>query len=132
MLALQERRVRGERHAGYAVYWMYLLSPLSLGVTSLVGLLMASARSPEAEPVNRSHFRFQVRTFWASLGAGLTGGAWAGLGGLASVAGNASGGELALAGGGLVAASVMGFFGASLVGLSRLASGGPMGQLEHP
>ena len=127
----RRRRERGERQAGYAVYWMYLVSPFSLGVTTLIGLLMAASRAPDATPVNASHFRFQVGTFWGSFLGALTGGAWAALGGIASVAGHASGGELALTGAALAALSGAGFYAASLLGLTRLSAREPMGRLER-
>ena len=126
-----DRRDRRERHAGYAVYWMYLVSPLSGGVTALVGLLMASARAAEAGEVAASHFRFQVRAFWGAFLAALTGGAWAAIGGIASVGGAEGGGALALAGAGLAAASGVGFMAASILGLSRLVSRTPMGRLPR-
>ena len=127
----RQRRERSERHAGYAVYWMYLVSPFSFGVTTLIGLLMAASRAPDAEPVNASHFRFQVGTFWGSFLGALTGAAWATVGGIASVAGDPLGGQLALAGGGLAALSGIGFYAASLLGLTRLSSREPMGRLER-
>jgi len=126
----RERRERSERHAGYAVYWLYLTAPFSLGITSVIGLLMAASRAPDAEPVNASHFRFQLGTFWGSFLGALTGGAWAAVGGIASVAGDPSGGALALAGGGLAALSGIGFYAASLLGLTRLSAREPMGRLE--
>jgi uncharacterized membrane protein len=126
-----QRRERSERHAGYGVYWLYLTAPFSAGITALIGLLMASSRAPDAAPLNATHFRFQVWSFWSSFLAGLTGGAWAITGGVASVAGDAGGAQLALAGGGLAALSAMGFFAASLFGLTRLSSRAPMGRLEH-
>jgi len=127
----QERRARGERHAGYAVYWLYLMSPFTVGITALVGLLMAADRIREAEPVNATHFRFQVKTFWGSLLGALTGGAWAAIGGIGAAAGEGGGVDLALAGGGLAALSWMGFFVASLFGLTRLTSREPVGRLEQ-
>jgi uncharacterized membrane protein len=33
----------------------------------VVGLIIASMGIERAEPVSRSHFRFQVRTFWIGL-----------------------------------------------------------------
>ena len=127
----RERRERSERHAGYAVYWLYLTSPFSLGITGLIGLLMAASNAPTAAPVNASHFRFQVGTFWGSFLGMLTGGAWATIGGIASVADAASGGgALALAGGGLAILSGVGFYAASLLGLTRLSTREPMGRLE--
>ena len=126
----RERQERSERHAGYAVYWLYLTAPFSLGVTALVGLLMAASRGPDAAPLNATHFRFQVGTFWGSFLGALTGGAWAAIGGIAAVAQQAGGAELALAGGGLAALSGIGFYAASLLGLTRLSAREPMGRLE--
>jgi uncharacterized membrane protein len=126
-----ERRARGERHAGYAVYWLYLLSPFSAGITALVGLLMAADRTREAEPLNASHFRFQVRAFWGGFLGALTGGAWAAIGGTAALLGEGGGLGLAIAGGGLAAVSGVGFVAASVFGLTRLTGGEPIGRLEH-
>ncbi len=69
-------------------------------------------------------------TFWGAFLGALTGGAWATIGGIASVAGNSGGGALALAGAGLAALSGMGFYAASLFGLTRLSAREPMGRLE--
>ena len=131
MIQREDRRERAERHTGYAVYWLYLTSPFSIGVTGLIGLLMAAARKGDATPVNGSHFRFQVWTFWSALLASATGGAWAALGSIASVGGAAGGGELVLAGAGLAALAGIGFMGASIFGLSRLVSREPVGRLSE-
>jgi uncharacterized membrane protein len=125
-----QRRERSERHAGYAIYWLFLTAPFSLGVTAVVGLLMAASQAPAAAPLNASHFRFQVGTFWGSFLGALTGGAWATIGGIASVSGDPAGGALALAGAGLAVLSGMGFYAASLFGLTRLSAREPMGRLE--
>lgn len=58
------------------VYVLYLLS-LVLGVTALVGVIMAYVNVGEAPEPLKSHYRFQIRTFWlgllyASLGVLLT------------------------------------------------------------
>ena len=131
LIEREDRRERAERHTGYAVYWLYLTAPFSVGVTGLIGLLMASGKAAEASPVNGSHFRFQVWSFWSTLLASLIGGGWAAVGGIASVAGAAGGGELALAGAGLAAVSAISFMGASVFGLSRLVSREPVGRLSE-
>jgi len=92
---------------------------------------MASGKRRDASPENASHFRFQVWTFWSSFLGLSTGGAWTALGGFAGLMGNGSGPELMYAGVGLAAASALGFYGATLTGLTRLADGGPMGRIEH-
>ncbi|HUI12410.1 MAG TPA: hypothetical protein VL048_02955 [Xanthobacteraceae bacterium] len=48
------------------VYVLYLLGFFT-GLTAVVGLIIASMQVDRAEPVSRSHFRFQVRTFWIGL-----------------------------------------------------------------
>lgn len=116
-----------ERNTGLVIYGLYLASPLTLGVSGLVGLLMAASKAGRAGGKAASHFRYQVWTFGGALGASLTGGLWATLGGLATLA-DRTGGDLALAGGALAIGSGLAFLGASAFGLSRLASHEPIGE----
>lgn len=122
-----DRAERSDRRAAQAVYWLYLAAPFSAGITGLVGVLMASGRRARAGATAASHFRFQTWTFGASAGAALTGGLWAALGGMATVA-DRTGGDLVLAGAALAATSGIGFMGASLFGLGKAASGDPIGR----
>ena len=48
------------------VYILYLTS-LVLGVTSLVGVIWAYVKVGDAPEPVRSHYRFQIRTFWIGL-----------------------------------------------------------------
>jgi uncharacterized membrane protein len=48
------------------VYLLYLLGFLT-GVSAVVGLIIAMMQIERADPVSRSHFRFQIRTFWIGL-----------------------------------------------------------------
>jgi uncharacterized membrane protein len=48
------------------VYVLYLLS-FVLGVTALVGVVMAYVNVGDAPEPLRSHYRFQIRTFWILL-----------------------------------------------------------------
>ena len=48
------------------VYILYLVS-LAVGVTSLVGVIMAYVNVGEAPEPLRSHYRFQIRTFWIGV-----------------------------------------------------------------
>lgn len=69
-------------HPGYAasedrtmpavVYGLYLLG-LTHGLTILIGLIIAYANRDTAGPKMRSHYIFQVRTFWLSIGWFLIG-----------------------------------------------------------
>ena len=49
-----------------SVYVLYLLGFFT-GLTAVVGLIIASMQVDRADPVSRSHFRFQIRTFWIGL-----------------------------------------------------------------
>ena len=55
------------------VYILYLVS-LVTGVTALIGVIMAYVNVGEAPEPLRTHYRFQIRTFWMSLLYGLVGG----------------------------------------------------------
>jgi uncharacterized membrane protein len=48
------------------VYVLYLVGFFT-GVSAVVGLIIASIEIERADPVSRSHFRFQIRTFWIGL-----------------------------------------------------------------
>jgi len=50
----------------FVVYILYLLGFVT-GVSAVVGLIIAWMQIERAEPVVRSHFRFQIRTFWIGL-----------------------------------------------------------------
>ncbi len=54
------------------IYILYLVS-LVLGVTALVGLVMAYVNVGDAPDPLRSHYRFQIRTFWIGLLYGVAG-----------------------------------------------------------
>ena len=45
----------------------YICSASFTGLTAVIGLIIASMQVDRAEPVSRSHFRFQIRTFWIGL-----------------------------------------------------------------
>lgn len=48
------------------VYVLYLAS-LLVGVTALVGLIMAYVNVGDAPEPLKSHYRFQIRTFWLAV-----------------------------------------------------------------
>ena len=48
------------------VYVLYLLSFFA-GVTSLVGVVMAYVYRGDAPEALRTHYRFQIRTFWIGI-----------------------------------------------------------------
>jgi uncharacterized membrane protein len=48
------------------VYILYLVS-LVIGITGIVGLVMAYVKRGEAPEWVKTHYRFQIRTFWIGL-----------------------------------------------------------------
>jgi uncharacterized membrane protein len=48
------------------VYILYLVS-LVVGVTSIVGVILAYVNVGDAPEPLRSHYRFQIRTFWIGV-----------------------------------------------------------------
>lgn len=48
------------------VYILYLVALVS-GVTALIGVIMAYVNVGEAPEPLRTHYRFQIRTFWIAL-----------------------------------------------------------------
>ena len=114
-----------EHAVNLAVYGLYLASPLTLGISALGGAVIAGTRRKGAGPVSATHYRWQLWSFWAALGAAVAGGLWFALGGLSSVGG--TGGDLALAGAVLTALAGGGFLLASMYGLLRASSGAPIG-----
>ena len=49
------------------IYVLYLVSPILGGVTALIGVVMAYVNVGDAPEPLRSHYRFQIRTFWISI-----------------------------------------------------------------
>jgi len=49
-----------------AVYVLYLAGYFT-GVTAVIGFIIAWLQVERADPTSRSHFRFQIRTFWIGL-----------------------------------------------------------------
>ncbi|HET8540042.1 MAG TPA: hypothetical protein VFL83_09250 [Anaeromyxobacter sp.] len=49
------------------VYVLYLVALVSGGITALVGVIMAYVNVGQAAEPLRTHYRFQIRTFWISI-----------------------------------------------------------------
>lgn len=58
------------------VYGLYLLGLVN-GLTILIGLIIAYAARENAGPAMRSHYTFQIYTFWIALIASIAVGAFA-------------------------------------------------------
>lgn len=48
------------------VYVLYFVSYL-IGLTALIGVIIAHVQVAQADPLLRSHYRFQIRTFWIGI-----------------------------------------------------------------
>jgi uncharacterized membrane protein len=48
------------------VYILYLVAYL-VGITALIGVVIAHVQVGNADPMLASHYRFQIRTFWIGL-----------------------------------------------------------------
>jgi len=55
-----------DRQLVLIVYLLYLATYI-FGITALVGVIIAHIKLPEADPPLRSHYDFQIRTFWIGL-----------------------------------------------------------------
>jgi uncharacterized membrane protein len=60
-------RPAGERLAAMTTYVMLIVAPFTLGALAILAILIAYARRGKAEPLARSHFDHQIRSFWADL-----------------------------------------------------------------
>ncbi len=54
------------------VYILYLVS-LAVGVTAIVGVILAYVNQGDAPPGLATHYRYQIRTFWLGLLYALVG-----------------------------------------------------------
>lgn len=48
------------------VYILYFVGYIT-GITALVGVIIAHVQIGEADPLLRSHYQFQIRTFWVGV-----------------------------------------------------------------
>ena len=48
------------------VYILYLVA-YAVGITAVIGVIIAHIQVAEADPLLASHYRFQIRTFWIGL-----------------------------------------------------------------
>lgn len=53
-----------DRTLAFVGYALMFVAPFVFGLTALIGVVIAYVRRPDAPPVERSHYRYQVRTFW--------------------------------------------------------------------
>ncbi|WP_417452042.1 DUF4870 family protein [Kordiimonas sp.] len=61
-----------DRTAAIVVYILYFMG-FAAGITAFVGVVIAHSKATH-DPVWRSHFDFQIRTFWLGLATLIVGG----------------------------------------------------------
>lgn len=65
-LEAQQRPLAADRILAVAIYLLYCVGYFT-GVSALIGVIIAHVKVDDADPVMRSHFQFQIRTFWIGL-----------------------------------------------------------------
>lgn len=61
-----QRPVVSDNVLAGAVYALYLVGYFT-GMSALIGVIIAHVKIEDADPLLRSHYRFQIRTFWIGL-----------------------------------------------------------------
>jgi uncharacterized membrane protein len=61
------RPVVSDNVLAIAIYVLYGVSYFIGGITALIGVIIAHVKIEDAAPLLRSHYRFQIRTFWIGL-----------------------------------------------------------------
>jgi uncharacterized membrane protein len=61
-----QRPIVSDNTLAIAVYVLYCAGYFT-GITALIGVIIAHVRVDDADPVLRSHYRFQIRTFWIGV-----------------------------------------------------------------
>ena len=56
-----------DRNLAFVSYGLLFAAPFVFGLTALIAVVIAYVRKPEAVPMVRSHFRFQIQAFWVSF-----------------------------------------------------------------
>ena len=61
-----QRRIVSDNDFALIVYVLYAVGYFT-AISALVGVIIAYVKIDEADPVLRSHYQFQIRTFWIGL-----------------------------------------------------------------
>ncbi|HEY4403288.1 MAG TPA: hypothetical protein VGN55_01450 [Xanthobacteraceae bacterium] len=61
-----QRPVVSDNALAVIVYLLYCLGYFT-GISALIGVIIAHVKVDDSDPVLRSHYRFQIRTFWIGL-----------------------------------------------------------------
>jgi uncharacterized membrane protein len=55
-----------DKQLALIVYILYFAAYFT-GITGLIGVIIAHVKFADADPLLRSHYQFQIRTFWIGL-----------------------------------------------------------------
>jgi len=61
-----QRPVVSDNSIAVAVYALYCVGYFT-AISALIGVIIAYTKVGDADPMLRSHYRFQIRTFWIGL-----------------------------------------------------------------
>jgi uncharacterized membrane protein len=61
-----QRPIVSDNVLAVVVYVLYGVGYFT-GISALIGVIIAHMKVDDAQPVLRSHYRFQIRTFWIGL-----------------------------------------------------------------
>ena len=61
-----QRPIVSDNILAVGVYLFYLAGYFT-GISALIGVIIAHAKVDDSDPVLRSHYQFQIRTFWVGL-----------------------------------------------------------------
>lgn len=70
--AVQDAHEKSSANMAQIVYILYLAS-LVLGITQLIGVIIAYLNKSDSPAWVASHYRYQIRTFWIGILYGLIG-----------------------------------------------------------
>ena len=57
---------KNNTHLAKVIYFLFIVSTI-VGITGIIGLIMAYVFKDDAEDWLQTHYRFQIRTFWIGL-----------------------------------------------------------------
>ena len=60
------RPIVSDGNLAVVVYVLYRVSYFT-GISALIGVIIAHLKVDDTDPVSRSHYQFQLRTFWIGL-----------------------------------------------------------------
>lgn len=61
-----QRPIVWDNNLAIGVYLLYVAGYF-FAIPALIGIIIAHVKADETDPVLRSHFQFQIRTFWIGL-----------------------------------------------------------------